>query len=118
MIFWTTATWVATPLAIHFFGFNGVAATSAVLAFSVVIVIYLVRRYVSFSLRHILITPLVATFVMGVIIYSLSSLLVHNLAMIFVMIGIGAAVYMGMMMALAKQQLVADFKMIRENLKK
>jgi O-antigen/teichoic acid export membrane protein len=118
MIFWTIATWVGTPLAIHLFGFNGVAGTSAVIAISVVGVIYIVKKHVSFSLINIIVAPLLAAFCMGVVVYALSSLLVHNLAMIFVMIGIGVAVYIGMMMVLSKQQMIADVKMIKENLRK
>lgn len=118
MIFWTIATWAITPLAIYFFGFNGVAGTSVVIATSVVGVIFIVKRHISFNLSNIIVAPLLATIVMGIIIYSLSNLLVSNLAMVFVMIGVGVVVYVGIMWMLAKKQLMSDMKMIRENLKK
>lgn len=117
MVFWTIATWGLTPLAIHFFGFNGVAGASALIAGSVVIVISIVKQFVSFNLSQIILTPLISTICMGIIVYSLSSLLVHNLLMVFVMIGIGAGVYIGMMFVLGKKQILTDIRMIRENLK-
>jgi O-antigen/teichoic acid export membrane protein len=118
MIFWTIATWGITPIAIHLFGFNGVAGASALIATSVIGVVFIVKKYISFSLTHVISAPLLSTIAMGIIVYSLSILLIHNLAMIFVMIVVGAAVYFSTMFALAKKQLLADIKMIRENLKK
>ncbi|MBI2025930.1 MAG: oligosaccharide flippase family protein [Candidatus Levybacteria bacterium] len=50
MIFWTVSTWVLTPLAIYFFGFNGVSGVSAVIALSAFVVIIVVRRYVYFDI--------------------------------------------------------------------
>jgi O-antigen/teichoic acid export membrane protein len=118
MIFWTIATWVVTPLAIYFLGFNGVAIASAVIAASVVFVVYIVKKHVTFDLGSILFAPVIATIVMGVVVYLLSSLLVHNLFMVFVMIGVGVSVYIGVMFAIAQKELVSDIRMIRENLKK
>ena len=39
MVFWTVSTWVLTPLAIVFYGFNGVSYASAFIALSVVFVV-------------------------------------------------------------------------------
>ena len=118
MIFWTFATWIITPAAILFFGFDGMAIASLVIAFSVVGVIYLVKRYIAFALVKVLLVPCIATVVMGVVIYLLSTFLVTNLVMIFVMIGVGIIIYGGVMFGLAKKQLIADGKVILASLKK
>jgi O-antigen/teichoic acid export membrane protein len=118
MVFWTIATWVLTPLAIIWFGFNGVALASAVIATSVGGVIYITQRYIRFSLNKFLFLPAVSTFVMGVVVYGLSRLFVHDLIMTFVMIIVGAIVYFAVMYVLGKEEMMADMKTILVNLKK
>lgn len=118
MVFWTVSTWVLTPLAILWFGFNGVAGASAVIATSVVGVVLLSKKYMKFSILSVVMLPLVATTGMGAVVYYLSQILVTNLLSIFVMIGVGAIVYFGIMFALGKKQIIADTKMIISNLKR
>lgn len=118
MVFWTIATWVLTPAAIFWFGFNGVAIASAFISTSVVGVIYLVRRHVSFTLGTIIYTPAIATVCMGIIVYFLSKILITNFISIFVMIGIGTLVYFSTMFALGRKQIIADTKSVIANLKR
>ena len=118
MVFWTVATWILTPLAIFWYGFNGVAIASALIATSVIGVIVLVKRYITFNLTKVLIAPIIATCVMGSIVFFLSLILVSNLITIFAMIGVGIIVYFGVMFLLGHKQLVADIKAIRTSLKK
>ncbi len=118
MIFWTVATWVLTPLAIVFFGFNGVAIASAIISLSVVIVVYLVKSHIPFKLFHVVFSPLVASFVMGVLVYLLSPFLVTNLIYLVAMMLFGAAVYFGIIMLIARRMVVSDVKMVLENIRK
>jgi O-antigen/teichoic acid export membrane protein len=118
MIFWTVATWVLTPLSLMWFGFNGVAFTSALISTSVVGVVFLVKRQVSFGLTHVLLAPTVSTIVMGVVIYFLSPILISNLLMIFAMIGIGLVIYFGTMFLLGRRQIIADTKAVIASLRK
>lgn len=117
MIFWTIATWALTPLAIFWFGFNGVAMASAVIATSVVGVIFLVKRYVSFNVMKVLTAPVIATAVMGVLVFFVSKIVISNLVLIFAMIGVGIIVYFGVMFALGHKELIADMKGIKQSLK-
>lgn len=118
MIFWVVATWALTPLAIFFFGFNGVSIASAFLAFSVIMVVYLVKRYVEFDIFKSIGYPFLATIVMAIFLYFLSPVVVKNIAMLIVMIFAGGAVYFMAMFLLTKNQILADFRLIRENLGK
>ncbi|HSA84355.1 MAG TPA: oligosaccharide flippase family protein [Patescibacteria group bacterium] len=118
MIFWTIATWVLTPLAMYLYGFNGVALASAVISISVIGVIIVVKRYVRFNLFTILFAPCVATIVMGGVIYYLSMFFASNLLLIFVMIGVGIAIYFAVMFLLGHKQLISDFKVIVNSLKR
>jgi O-antigen/teichoic acid export membrane protein len=117
MVFWTLSTWALTPLAVFLYGFNGFALASAVISLSVIIVIIIVKRQISFRLSGVLIAPTIATVVMGVIIYFLGKFFISNLFMIFVMIGVGIIVYFAMMFLLGRQQIIADLRAIMFNLK-
>ena len=118
MVFWTIATWVLTPLAILVYGFNGVAYASALIASSVVIVIYIVKRYIDFSVLKIVLNPFLATIFMGAVVYFLSPILVKNIFGLIFMIIFGAVVYFSTMFVLAKKEMLDDIKLVRSNLKK
>src|SRR5258706_9929819 len=95
MVFWTIATWVRTPINIVLFGFNGVAVASAIIGLSFIVVVMVVKKYISFEIFPIIRVPLLATVVMSLVIFFLSSLLVSNLIWVFVMIVLGGILYVG-----------------------
>ncbi|MBI3888038.1 polysaccharide biosynthesis C-terminal domain-containing protein, partial [Candidatus Microgenomates bacterium] len=118
MIFWTITTWALTPLSIMWFGFNGVSFAAAVISVSVIAVVFIAKRYISFEIGSLLTVPVVATTVMGFVIYFLSKLMVTNILMVFVMIVIGVAVYFAIMFLLGRKQIIADVKSVAATLKK
>lgn len=118
MIFWTIATWVITPLFIVIYGFNGVSFASALISLSVVIVIYLVRRYVKFDVFKATIYPLISSIVMGLAIYFLSSIFVTSILTLLFMILFGAVVYFSCVFILAKREILENIQLVKNNLKK
>ncbi|MEX2012949.1 MAG: oligosaccharide flippase family protein [Candidatus Levyibacteriota bacterium] len=118
MIFWTIATWILTPLAIFQFGFNGVSIASAVIATSVVGVIYIVKRHINFSVARITGFPALGALSMGMVVYILSPHIVRNLPTLIFMIILGIVIYFLTMLVLAKRQIIEDLKMVRANLQK
>ncbi|MEK7570646.1 MAG: oligosaccharide flippase family protein [Patescibacteria group bacterium] len=118
MVFWTVLTWGITPLAIMQFGFNGVAYTSALVGTTAVIVVAVVRRYIQFRLGNIIWVPLLATAIMGIVLFFISAIVITNIPMLFVAIGIGTVVYFGTLFALGKQHIIEDVRMIALNLRK
>lgn len=118
MIFWTVSTWVLTPAAIYFFGFNAVSVVSAIIAASVVIVVYMVKRHIDFSVSKVVGLPLLASIFMGVIVYFLSPHVVRNFVTLFLMVGLGVVIYFLTMFALARNQIMSDLQLIKENIKK
>jgi len=117
MVFWTIATWVITPFAILAYGFNGVAIASGIISFSVIIVIYLVKRYLKFNVL-IIGYPLLATFIMGIFIYLLGPVVIKNLGTLLLMIVAGAVIYFLSIFMFAKKELISNLRVIRENLNK
>ncbi len=117
MVFWTIATWVITPIFIAMYGFNGVSYASALIALSVVIVIYLVRRYVKFDVVKVTIYPLISSIVMGLIIYFLSPVFVKSILSLILMILFGAVVYFSCVFVLAKNEILENIQLVKKNLK-
>jgi O-antigen/teichoic acid export membrane protein len=50
MVIWTVFTWMLTPIFIHFWGYNGVAPAAALVAVTVVLPVWLVKKVVDFDL--------------------------------------------------------------------
>jgi len=117
MIFWTIATWVLTPLAIFFFGFNGVAIASAVISLSVVIVVYLVKRHIDFDLTRTISSPLLGSVVMALAIYFLSPIMVKSVISLILMVFVGAVIYFLTILLFARKQLIEDIKLVKENIR-
>lgn len=118
MIFWTTLTWVLTPIAIFLFGFNGVAMASALIALSLFIVVYVVRRFIDFSLVNSVKGPFVSTMLMGIFTYVLSALMIKNFLTLIIVMILGGILYLASMLVLARQDLISDIRLVRNNLKK
>jgi uncharacterized membrane protein YeaQ/YmgE (transglycosylase-associated protein family) len=112
MVGWTIATWVITPIALIYFGFNGFALSSAVIATSIVIVVWVVKKEIDFSLKPIF-TPIFATIILGVVLWVLTSSVKLNIYGIFATIVFGIAIYFSVVFLMARKSLIADFKVIR-----
>ncbi len=61
MIMWTVLTWTISPIAVWLIGFNGVAVASALIGFSSVATIYLLRQVVPFRVWPAIWRQLAAT---------------------------------------------------------
>ncbi|MDE2591207.1 MAG: oligosaccharide flippase family protein, partial [Patescibacteria group bacterium] len=113
MIGWTIATWIITPFALSIFGYNGFAGASAVIATSIVIVVIAVKREINFSLMPIL-TPILATIVLGILLWFITHVFILNLPGILATILIGMLAYFAVVFLLAKNDLLADLAIIKK----
>ena len=118
MIFWTIATWILTPIFISFFGFNGVAIASALIACSLVLVVYLVKKYISFDLLKATLFPLISACIMALVVYFLSPIFVKGLVSLFSIVFLGAVIYFLCILLIARKEVFSDAKLIINNLKK
>lgn len=117
MIAWTIITWALTPLAIFLIGFNGFPLISAVVNISVILVIFIAKKYVPFSVISIVKNPLIASVAMGVILYFINMYFVTNIIGLIISIILGAVIYFAILFSLGRKQILADIRYIRENLK-
>jgi len=117
MVFWTIATWVLTPILIVIYGFNGVAVASALISLSVVAVVIITKRYINFSILLTTLVPIISSIIMGIIVYYLSGIFVKGLISLLVMCLVGVLLYFATSFIIAKEQILSDIKLVRENLK-
>jgi O-antigen/teichoic acid export membrane protein len=117
MVGWTIATWVLTPILIVLMGFNGVAAASALIACSVVLVIFLAKRYVKFNVFAATMYPFLAAAIMGIAVYFLSPILVRGLISLIFMISMGAMLYFLCIFLFARNEVLADIKLVLGHLR-
>jgi O-antigen/teichoic acid export membrane protein len=69
MIMWLVLSWALMPLLGIKFGYNGVAVATAIISFSSVVAVYVARKTVKFDLLSSVGKPLLASFLMGGIVY-------------------------------------------------
>lgn len=67
MILWTAMTWILTPIAIHFYGFDGVAIAAFIISLTSFLPIYFVKKIVKISVLDQLWRQTLATMVMAVV---------------------------------------------------
>lgn len=60
MVVWTVLTWTVIPALIPLLGFHAVAAGVLLISFSIIAVIYVVKRYCDFSIAKSLVKPILA----------------------------------------------------------
>lgn len=118
MVFWTTATWVITPIMIVVYGYNGVSMASAIIGVSSIAVIYITKKYINFSVINFLAVPLISSFIMGAVIYFLSTILPHTVLSIVELIAVGSALYFASVFLMARREVIADLQSIRKHLVK
>lgn len=118
MVFWTVVTWVLTPLCIVWFGFNGFAIASAIISFSVIAVVYVARKYMPFGLLHSVFYPFIAASVMGIFLYYVSPIVIHGVIWLFLVTGMGALLYLGIVFLFSGKQVKEDITTIILYMKK
>lgn len=113
MIFWTLATWILTPLAVVKYGFNGVAMVSATISLSVVLVVFIVKKYVEFNLIKSIIFPVLGSIAMGAALLLVGPHLVTGFGGFFLTVAIGVMIYFLAMFAMARRQILQDIRVVR-----
>ena len=118
MIMWTTLTWVLTLLLIHFWGFNGVALAALLVAMTVFLPIWLVRKIVSFNLIENVGKPFLATLLMAASLYLIIPWLVKSLFGIGLAVLFGAIIYLLLMLVLARKKIVEAVNLVLSTVKR
>lgn len=93
MILWTVLIWILIPILIFKIGFNGVALAQALIGLTVVLTIWVSKKYISFSFVENIWPPLLATAIMGLGLWFLLPFLSQSFFGIFTLIILGVIIY-------------------------
>ncbi|KKQ14678.1 MAG: Polysaccharide biosynthesis protein [Candidatus Daviesbacteria bacterium GW2011_GWA1_36_8] len=110
MIMWAALTWILVPYLATKQGLTGAALGYALVGSSSVVVIFIVKRYVNFSLSQSAIRPLIATLAMSFVLLVLRPLLPFTLYSVLVLALTGISVYMVSLILLVGPTVIQDVK--------
>lgn len=110
MVMWTVLTWVLVPYLAKRYGVDGAALGYSIVGASSVVAIYIVKRYVNFSLIDSTLKPFFAALVMAVTLLILRHLLAQSFYSIGVLVITGIVVYSGSILILVGASIIADAK--------
>lgn len=113
MVMWTILTWILIPLFIFLFGYNGFAMASALIGVTIIVVVYIAKKYIPFSIIHIWI-PTVAAILMGIGMEAVLHVLPATFYTLLTVILLGAAVYLTTVFLLAREEVTNDIRIIRQ----
>jgi len=117
MVIWTALTWILTPLFIFLYGFNGVALASFVVSISSIFVIVVARRYVKFSFVRPVARQFAAAIVMLVFIL-LTRNIITSFSTLFLEMAFSGIIYLGVLMVIARNDLLKTSRFVFESIRK
>lgn len=112
MVLWIILTWGITILLIPKFGFTGISIAQFLVSLTIVLVIYLVRKFVKFDFIGRVIKPLAAAVFMGIGMILIAHVLPVNFLSIIITITLGVIIYAGLIWLMAKDQIQATARLI------
>lgn len=107
MIFWTIATWILTLIFIPIFGFSGVAVAQAVLALSIIVVIFLVKKVSPFSFISSIRIPVLAAITQGSVYFLFRGSYPYELLRVISVSVVGGILYMGFVWLFERKRILS-----------
>ncbi len=114
MVMWTILQWIVTPLCIHFYGFTGVALAQALIGLTVFFVVFITKKFVSFSLLDQIWRQFVAMVIMVLVLYVFRSIWAQSLWYVIVGVVTGGIVYLGFMMLFGYKKVTLEMRSLLE----
>jgi O-antigen/teichoic acid export membrane protein len=108
MVMWTVLTWLIIPYLAVQRGLDGVAIGVFLVSLSSIVAIVAAYRQVPFDWIYAIGKPLVASTVMGAVIFLLGRNLPHNTLTVLLLIAVGASVYAATIISLVGATVLQD----------
>lgn len=105
MIFWTVITWVLTPILTVHFGYLGVAIASAIIAFTSLIPIWIIKKIIKIEIFKNIWQSLLCSSVMGILVYFLAMFMAKNILSLLVVVVIGAIIYVALVTLIMRDKI-------------
>ncbi len=115
MLMWTALTWILTPLLMSRYGYNGVAAASAIVASSSIIPMIILKRMLPLSLFSNIWPQLISALFMGIFLkWLVSSFVIGHWILVIPLIAAGAILYGTFLMILMPKKLIAEINSVKK----
>jgi O-antigen/teichoic acid export membrane protein len=110
MVMWTTLTWILVPFLAMRYSVLGAAAGYALVGGSSVVAIYLTYKVIPFGIYESIGRPFLGTLLMTIALLLLRALFPVSFLSVFVLIALGAILYMIIMYFIVGSTILADAK--------
>lgn len=110
MILWTILTWIFTPIFVFAFGFVGVAMASAIISFTSIISIIALKKFVPVSVIFSIRYPLLASIIMGALVYVLGRIFATNIFSLLILVILGGIFYFSLIFLLDREGTLKEIK--------
>jgi len=112
MIMWTVLTWIFYPLFAFKFGYNGVAAASALVSISSIVAILIAQKTFGFGFWSSIVKPFWASLLMGGFLFFTSPLVAKNIFGLIVLILLGGGFYLGLIYLFTRGKVVDEARLL------
>lgn len=109
MVFWTTLTWLLTPALTFYFGFLGVALSSALISLTSVVTIIIIKRFIALAIWENIWQPLFSSALMAFLTFLLAQKLVFDFWSLILLSLWAALIYWLVVWILASEKLKSNF---------
>ncbi len=117
MIMWTVLEWVLAPILTYFFGFLGMGLNSALISFTSVIPIIVIKKIIKVEIFGNIWQSFLSSTIMGLAVFLLAHSFSNNFLTVLVMVPIGGLFYLGLMLLFARDRILIYLKGARNAIK-
>jgi len=110
MVMWTLLTWILVPTLGLKYGVNGASFGYALVGSSSLIAMFVARRYVRFDIVDSILRPVLGTLLMSIILLLIRPFLAYEFMTVWVLIGLGAIIYLISMYSIVGASILDDAK--------
>lgn len=107
MMFWTILTWLLTPIAMIFYGYNGVALAALAISFTSILSVIYTKKFVNFAFVDQVWRQFLASILMALVGISLTPYLFKPTHLFFAMIATGFS-YLAIILIIANNKIKAE----------
>lgn len=110
MVMWTILEWALTPFLTIKYGFIGVGLAAFLISFTSFLTVVIVKKYMQVRIWGSVWPAILASLIMGVSVFSFNYFFTQNSIGLIVSIGLGALMYMGLIMLFAKKDFIDTYR--------
>ena len=114
MLMWTVLTWILTPLLMSKYGYNGVAAASALVAFTSIIPMIIIRRLLPVKLAENILPQLISALVMGLFLWKTMPAFGLRPLSFVLLVPSGAILYFAFIFILTGKKLINELRSVKQ----